>query len=153
MQGTDAMGSSELVGAMRLGVAALIGLSAGLERQWSGHASGANARFAGLRTFLMLGVFGGAAGLLVGAGHEWIAAAGLAAAMSLAVVAYNAATRLPGRDLDGTTEVAALAVLMLATLAGLGWLTVAAAASVLVVFVLTEKQRLHRLVGASERSS
>ncbi len=45
-----------------LGVAALAGLAVGIERQWSGHASGANARFAGARTFLLLGLLGGLAG-------------------------------------------------------------------------------------------
>jgi uncharacterized membrane protein YhiD involved in acid resistance len=39
-----------------LGVAALIGLVIGIERQWSGRASGPQARFAGVRTFFMLGL-------------------------------------------------------------------------------------------------
>ncbi len=53
--------------ATRLIIAGLVGLATGLEREWSGHASGPNARFAGLRitgvsigsndlTQLMLGV-------------------------------------------------------------------------------------------------
>jgi uncharacterized membrane protein YhiD involved in acid resistance len=48
-----------------LGVAALIGLVIGIERQWAGRASGPQARFAGVRTFFMLGLIGGLAGLFV----------------------------------------------------------------------------------------
>lgn len=42
---------TELDRAIRLAIAALIGLGIGLEREWSGHTTGPNARFAGLRTF------------------------------------------------------------------------------------------------------
>lgn len=48
----------------RLGVAALAGLAVGVERERSGHAVGPNARFAGVRTFLLLGILGGFAGWL-----------------------------------------------------------------------------------------
>jgi len=34
-------------------IAALGGLAVGLEREWSGHTSGANPRFAGARTFTL----------------------------------------------------------------------------------------------------
>ena len=37
-------------------VAALGGAAVGLERQWSGHADGPGARFAGIRTFTLLGI-------------------------------------------------------------------------------------------------
>ena len=40
---------SEWGATTRLAIAALIGLDVGLERQWSGHTTGPNARFAGLR--------------------------------------------------------------------------------------------------------
>jgi uncharacterized membrane protein YhiD involved in acid resistance len=50
--------------AVRLAVAALAGLAVGIEREWSGHASGPGARFAGVRTFFLLGLLGGLAGVL-----------------------------------------------------------------------------------------
>src|SRR4051812_14825329 len=59
---------SEMQAAVRLAIAALIGLAVGLEREWSGHSIGPDARFAGLRTFLLLGTIGGAAGLLLSLG-------------------------------------------------------------------------------------
>jgi uncharacterized membrane protein YhiD involved in acid resistance len=45
-------------------IAALGGAAVGLEREWSGHASGPEAHFAGIRTFTMLGALAGIAGWL-----------------------------------------------------------------------------------------
>ena len=47
-----------------LGVATIGGAAVGVERQWSGHASGPAARFAGVRTFTLLGALAGLSGLL-----------------------------------------------------------------------------------------
>ena len=47
------MNASDVVGVV---VSALGGAAVGLERQWSGHAEGPSARFAGIRTFAMLGI-------------------------------------------------------------------------------------------------
>lgn len=55
---------SQLNVAARLAIASLVGLAAGLEREWSGHTSGPDARFAGIRTFFMLGFVGGIVGIL-----------------------------------------------------------------------------------------
>ena len=129
-----------------LAVAALSGLAVGLEREWSGHATGPAARFAGLRTFFLLGLLGGAAGLLIAQGLTGPAAAILAGGAGLAVAAYVVAARRPGADPDGTTEAAALVVLALGTLAGLGYLAIASGSTAVVVLALGEKTRLHRLV-------
>ena len=142
------MNISELEGAARLGVAALIGIAVGLEREWSGHASGPGAHFAGLRTFFLLGVLGGASGMLTGAGYPALGAIGVAAGCAIAVGAYLAAARGPTHDLDGTTEVAAMVVVALAAVAGLGWLRVSSATGAIVVLALSQKQRLHKLVRA-----
>ena len=50
--------------------ATLIGAAVGLERQWSGHASGAHAHFGGIRTLALLGAVAGVAGSL-SAGPLW----------------------------------------------------------------------------------
>jgi Domain of unknown function (DUF4010) len=55
------MTTSDIV---RLLIATLGGAAVGLERQWSGHAEGPAGRFAGLRTFTMLGTLGGCSGWL-----------------------------------------------------------------------------------------
>lgn len=129
-----------------LAVAALSGLAVGLEREWSGHATGPAARFAGLRTFFLLGLLGGIAGLLLRQGLIGPAAAILAGGAGLAVAAYVVAARRPGADPDGTTEAAALVVLALGTLAGLGYLAIVSGATAVVVLALGEKTRLHGMV-------
>jgi uncharacterized membrane protein (DUF4010 family) len=133
----------QLAAALRLAVAAFIGLAVGLEREWSGHAAGPEARFAGLRTFLLLGLLGGAAGLLALEGHEILAAAIATGGAVLSITAYVMVVRQQGADRDGTTEAAALLVVALGVLAGAGsWLIAAGAGSVMVL-ALNEKKRLH----------
>lgn len=130
----------------RLAVAALSGLAVGLEREWSGHAHGPLARFAGLRTFLLIGALGGIAGWLVSTGAEAAGAVLLAGASALIVVAYVVAARPGGHTIEGTTEVAALTVLALGVLAGLGFLEITSGATAVMVLVLNEKERLRRFV-------
>lgn len=133
--------------ALRLAVAGACGLAVGLERQWSGHAAGADARFAGLRTFFLLGLLGGVAGHCAVVGLVPLAAVLLLGGAALVVAAYVAVTRRPATDVDGTTEAAALTVLALSALAGMGQLTIASGATALVVLALSEKARLHWIVG------
>lgn len=131
--------------AMRLFVAGLVGLAVGFERERSGHATGPAARFAGLRTFLLIGVFGGAAGLIMEQAPATSAVL-IAAAGAFIVASYVAAVRRPDSDLDGTTESAALVVLVLGLLCGLGFLMLASGAAVVVVAALSAKTGLHALV-------
>ncbi len=136
----------QLEAAFRLAMAAVIGLGVGLEREWSGHAGGPQARFAGLRTFLLLGLLGGTAGLLVRENHEVIATLIAAGGIAFSVAAYVMAVRREGAELDGTTEVAAMLVVVLGVFAtAVSWL-IAAAAGSLVVLALNEKKRLHGVV-------
>lgn len=124
-------------------VAAVGGAAVGLERQASGHADGASARFAGIRTFTMIGLLGGVAGGLVAGGAPLPAAVLLAGAAALVVVAYATASRV---DVDGTTEVAALVVLAAGTIAGMGRLALAGSLFAFTALLLVEKTRLHALV-------
>ena len=137
---------TELDATVRLAIAALIGLAVGLEREWSGHTTGPNARFAGLRTFFLLGIVGGVSGLLLSSGFVGAGAAAIGGGMALGVCAYVVTARRPGSDVDGTTEAAALAVVLLGALAGGGSLALAAGAGSLIVLALSEKTRLHWLV-------
>jgi uncharacterized membrane protein (DUF4010 family) len=121
-------------------VAALGGAVVGLERQWSGHAEGPAARFAGIRTFSLLGLAGGVTGTLIVAGYAAAATTLAAGAVALVVAAYVAASRT---DVDGTTEVAALVVFAAGILAGTGALAVASGLAVFTGLLLIEKSRLH----------
>jgi len=128
----------------RLLVAALAGAAVGLERERSGHAHGPTARFAGLRTFTLLGVAGGVGGWLWATGAGALAVVLIAAAAALVVIAYFAASRT---DVDATTEVAALVVLAIGVLAGLERLALAGGLAAATTLLLAEKSRLHAWVG------
>jgi uncharacterized membrane protein (DUF4010 family) len=123
--------------------AAVGGLAIGVERQWSGKASGPAARFAGVRTFTLLGATGGMSGWLWGQQFEAFAIVIVAAAAALVVVAYIAASRT---DIDGTTEVSALVVIGAGLVAGVGQIVLASAIVALTGLLLVEKSRLHALV-------
>jgi uncharacterized membrane protein (DUF4010 family) len=137
--------SSGLDIAGRVALAGITGLAVGIEREWSGHASGPRARFGGVRTFLLLGVTGGIGGWL--AGGDWIAlgAALVGGAALLAVLAYYVASQQTG-DRDGTTEVAALLVLATGSLCGLGYGSIGSGVAAVAVLALAEKSRIQRLV-------
>lgn len=124
-------------------IAALSGAAVGIERQWSGHAAGPEARFAGIRTFTMLGGVGGLTGSLWSLGLTGPAIAVAAGAAGLVIAAYARASRL---NVDGTTEVAALVVLTAGILAGSGAHRLASGTIALTCLLLVEKSRLHALV-------
>lgn len=127
-----------------IAVAALCGAAVGIERQWSGHATGATARLGGVRTFTLLGGFAGIAGWLWTRGVTPGAEVLLAGACALVVAGYVAASRA---DVEGTTEVAGLVVLAAGWLAGLEYLALASAITATACLLLVEKRALHSLVG------
>ncbi len=125
-------------------VAAILGGAAvGVERQKSGHATGPDARFGGIRTFTLLGTLAGVAGLLIGSEMAMPASLLLAGAILLTVAGYIRASRT---DVDATTEVAAIVVLAAGVLGGLGEIRLSAAITTLTVLVLAEKPLLHGFV-------
>ncbi|HVG83122.1 MAG TPA: MgtC/SapB family protein [Vicinamibacterales bacterium] len=124
-------------------VAVLGGAAVGVERQWSGHASGPAARFAGVRTFALLGALGGVAGRLWIWDAAPLAVVILSVSGLLIVVGYVAASP---RDVDATTETAALVVLGAGACAGLGETGVASGIVAVTALLLLEKSRLHDLV-------
>ena len=129
-------------------VAVLCGLAVGTEREWSGKAVGPRARFAGVRTFTMLGLVSGLAGWLWTAGLQGPAIIFLAGLGALVVVAYLAASRA---DVDGTTEVAAFVVMAAGVLAGAGADAVASGIIAITVLLLVEKKQLHGMVSKLDR--
>jgi uncharacterized membrane protein (DUF4010 family) len=129
----------------RLALAGLTGLAVGIEREWSGHATGPRARFAGVRTFLLLGVIGGIAGWLSAEGWVALGAALVGGAALLAVLAYMVAAQQTG-ERDGTTEVAALLVLGTGGLCGLGYGSFGSGIAAVAVLALAEKSRIQKFV-------
>jgi len=135
--------SPEQQNVVGIAIAALGGAAVGLEREWSGHAGGPLAHFAGFRTFTLLGGLAGVAGSFWTLGFKAVAMVLLSGAVALVVVAYIAASR---RVVDGTTEVAALVVLSTGVLAGTGYLVLASAIVAITTLLLVEKSRLHALI-------
>ena len=125
-----------------LATAMIGGLAVGLERQWSGHAKGPNARFAGLRTFTMMGLIAGLSGWWWTVGLYPLSIALFAGTAAIIVAAYVIRSRT---DVDATTEIAALVVLAAGVTAGLGEVVLAAGITALTVLLLVEKSRLHRM--------
>ena len=124
-------------------IAALGGGAVGLEREWSGHTRGADRRFAGIRTFTLLGGLGGLAGLLWLNGLTAPAVVLLVGAVAIVAAAYFVGSRT---DLDSTTEVAALVVIGAGFLAGTGTWQIASGIVAITCLLLVEKSRLHGLV-------
>ena len=135
--------SFDLTALQHLVVALLGGLAVGVEREWSGKAEGPRARFAGIRTFTLLGLVAGLSGWLWTAGLTGPAIIFLAGLGALVVVAYQAASRT---DIDGTTEVSAFVVLAAGVLAGAGYDRLASGIIAITLLFLVEKKQLHRLV-------
>jgi uncharacterized membrane protein (DUF4010 family) len=131
-------------------VATLGGAAIGLEREWSGHASGPHARFGGIRTFTLLGALGGIAGWLSMSGLLPLAVVLLAAASAIVIVGYVTASRT---SVDATTEVAAIVVLAAGTLSGAGYLVPGSALVTATALLLVEKTRLHSLVARIDDQS
>jgi uncharacterized membrane protein (DUF4010 family) len=140
----------QLQAAIGVLIATLGGLAVGLEREWSGHASGPHARFAGVRTFTLLGLLGGISGWMWSQGEQLLPATLLFGAVALIVAAYTVASR---HDVEGTTEVAALVVLAAALLAGTHHWEAAAAIIAVTTLLLVEKSRIHGIVRSLDDAS
>jgi uncharacterized membrane protein (DUF4010 family) len=124
-------------------VATLGGAAVGVERQRSGKTVGPVPRFAGIRTFTLLGGVSGVAGQLAAGGQAPLAVLIAGGAVLLTIAAYVATSR---NDVDATTEVAALVVIAAGLIAGLGRVGLSAGLTASTVLLLAEKTRLHSLV-------
>ena len=133
--------------AQALGVAAALacGLLIGIERGFDLRGLRAGTRVAGVRTFTLVGLVSGLAGLAGRLGQPF--AAGAIVAGTAAVLAVGYAHR-PGlkRKPDATTPVAALGTVGLGFLAGFGEPALAIAAATIVTLILALKAELHGLL-------
>jgi len=130
-----------------LGVALAVGLLIGIERGWKERAAGEGERIAGVRTFGLIGLLGGASGLLAlrfGPLPLGLVFLGLAAALA---TAYAVKPRRL-HDLSITSLVAELLTFVLGAVAAIGEVAIAAAMAVVATLLLSYKPLLHRWVGA-----
>ncbi|RJF86694.1 MgtC/SapB family protein [Oleomonas cavernae] len=133
--------------AIALGCGAIIGL----ERGWSDRAKAPGTRVAGIRTFSLLGLLGGAAGLLSTTAAPWpLAAAILAAGLLIGLGYWRGAAVGSGMGL--TTEVASVLTVLLGGTATMGHPLPAAMASVVTALILSVKPFTHRLLERIEEA-
>jgi len=119
-----------------------IGALVGLERGFKLRDQKAGTRVAGVRTFTLIGLTAGLAGI-VAHRQPLAAAVMLAAIVSPLTVAY--APRLKKRG-DATSPIAAAVTMAAAFIAGLGSVGLGLAAGAIIVFTLALKDSIHRFV-------
>jgi len=131
--------------ALSVVTALAVGLLIGIERGFDLRALRAGTRVAGVRTFTLLGLASGLAGLAGRFGQPF--AAGALVAGAVAVLAIGYANR-PGlkRKPDATTPVAALTTVGLGFIAGFGQPGFSIAGAAVVTLLLALKAELHGLL-------
>ncbi|MGE5153815.1 MAG: MgtC/SapB family protein [Bdellovibrio bacteriovorus] len=134
-----------------LGVALAIGLLIGVERGWSERGEQEGTRVAGVRTFALIGLLGGAAALAVPPLGVWIPAMGLLALAILFATAHVVHTKVRPDQLGITGPVAGLLTFVLGALAGSGSVALAAAAAVVAALLLSSKPAMHRWLDTLSR--
>jgi uncharacterized membrane protein (DUF4010 family) len=132
----------------KLAIALGIGLIVGIERGWRARDQPDGSRVAGIRTYTLIGLLGGVAGVLEG--DILVIGAGLGV-LALTTAGYvTAQMQNLGRGI--TSEVAALITYLLGVVAVRGDMTVAAASAVCLVFVLAVRELSHDLLKTIEKA-
>lgn len=137
------IGSQDL---LSLGAALAAGLLIGIERGWKLRLAAEGTRVAGVRTFSLLGLLSGTAGLIAQRGHGLTAAALLAAASATLVVGYALRAKADQRP-DATSAMAAFTTLALGFTAGIGQPGLTVAGAALVTLLLALRSEVHGLIG------
>jgi uncharacterized membrane protein (DUF4010 family) len=132
--------------AAQFATAVLLGALIGVERE-KRKAEEQDASIAGLRTFMLLALFGaGAAWIAQETGSPWILAAGLLIVGASVVAGYVIAARSDPDSTGLTTEVAVVVVYLLGAMVMLGHAELAIGLGVITAAVLAYKQPLHGFV-------
>ncbi|HMT46380.1 MAG TPA: DUF4010 domain-containing protein [Novosphingobium sp.] len=132
---------SELTG---IGLALALGLLIGLQRGWVLRGEKPGSRFAGIRTYGLLGLAGGIAGELQ-ARAAGLALALVAAAAVLVVLGYWRATQR-NASISGTASLTGLLTMAFGFLAASGEAVLASVATGVTVLVLSMRGPLHHLL-------
>lgn len=119
------------------------GLLVGIERGWKLREEKPGTRVAGVRTFTLLGLGSGIAGLLGATGQPVVAAAIAVGMVTITVIAYS---RQLQNHHDSTSAVAAIATVAIGFLAGSGNPALAIACAAIGVALLALRQELHGFV-------
>ena len=128
-----------------------IGLLIGIERGWSGRLEDEGDRIAGIRTFSLVGLFGGVWTEVSQFINEWILAVAFLALAALVITSYIVEAKVEEeKDLGITTEVALLLTFVLSSWAAFGYHIHALGTTVVVISLLSLKPTLHKWLNKIE---
>lgn len=128
-----------------LGAALAVGLLIGIERGWTLRGAADGTRVAGIRTFSLLGLGAGLAGVLAASAYPVPAALVVAGAVAIVVIGYFRSAGADRRP-DATSAVAALVTLALGFLAGIGSPALAIACGAVTTLLLSLRSETHGLI-------
>lgn len=126
---------------IRIALALALGLLVGVQRGWAARQEAAGSRFAGVRTFGLIGLAGGFAGAFRDRDIV-LSAVVLVAGAGLVLLGYWRSSR-NGNAVSGTASMVALLMLACGYLAGSGEGVVATTTAGLMVLVLALRSQLH----------
>ncbi len=129
-----------------MGTAIACGLLIGIERGFNLRHVEEGTRVAGIRTFTLLGLVAGIAGLIGGQGEALAAGALVAGAAAILTLGYLNRPDLAKRP-DATSPVAGIATLGLGFMAGSGNPSLAIVGATFVTLILALKEEVHGLIG------
>lgn len=128
-----------------------VGLLIGIERGWTGRKEDEGDRVAGIRTFSLVGLFGGLSAELANYVTEWILGVIILAFSALVITSYVVETIVhKNKDVGITTEIALLLTFALGAWASFGYRSYALGVAVLVMGLLSLKPTLHRWLQSIE---
>jgi uncharacterized membrane protein (DUF4010 family) len=130
----------------RLALALALGLLIGVERGWAARTEPTGARVAGIRTFGLVGLIGGVAGLATGFEAPGVAIVLLVSTAAALLLGYREQMRRGG-GLSSTASLVGLLTLGFGYLATTGQGPIAGALAAVTTLVLSSRKQLHSWVG------
>ncbi len=131
----------------RLGLALAIGAAVGVERHWREREEPEGARIAGIRTFTLIGMTGGIAGLLdqglTPDGLSGLVVASFLLAVAMVMLRFGLMEARAEGSFSATTVIAGITTFGLGALAVLGDMAAASGAGAAMVTVLASREFLH----------
>lgn len=131
----------------RLGLAIAIGAAVGVERHWRERDEPEGARIAGIRTFTLIGMTGGVAGLLddnlTSGALSGLIVASFLIAIAVVLLRFGLMEARAEGSFSATTVIAGITAFGLGALAVVGEMAVASAAGAAMVTLLASREFLH----------
>lgn len=150
-EGTELVTMENIELYQRLGLAIAIGAAVGVERHWREKDEPEGARTAGIRTFTMIGMTGGVAGLIEqnisgSSAYSGIVLTGFLVALTVVVAIFELREAIAEQSFSVTSVVAAMLTFGLGALAMLGDMTLASAGGASLVAILVSREFLHKAI-------